>query len=140
MPDYAHPDLFAGFNADPINGDVADGPGTNWPVWPVLFDCFIPLQPLIITEEMLAVFDGCADILIADVDNVDRITGEDPYLLLGDPWPDWILPPPATTVTFQRGPRRQAISKVSSVITPRGANDTMTLKRGPRSVAIGRRR
>lgn len=59
-----HPLLPAGFNADPINTDETDGAGINAPVWPVLFDTFESLRPLLITQEMLAVFDGCADLVI----------------------------------------------------------------------------
>ena len=67
MPDdpwlshYGHPILPAGYNADDNNGDEVDGAGTNWPIWPYLFDAFIPLEVLIITPEMMDVFDGCPD-------------------------------------------------------------------------------
>lgn len=62
MPD--DPLLFAGFNADPINRDETDGAGTNAPVWPVLFNTYIGLAPLVITEELLAAFDECEDLVI----------------------------------------------------------------------------
>jgi len=58
---FGHPVLPAGFNADDNNGDEVDGAGTNWAVWPYLFDSFVPLEVLIITPEMLEIFDGCAD-------------------------------------------------------------------------------
>ena len=59
-----HPILHCGFNADDNNGDEVDGAGTNWPVWPVLFDTFEGLNPLIITDEMLEFFEGCPDVVI----------------------------------------------------------------------------
>ena len=61
---YGHPILPAGFNADDIDGDDYDGPGTNHRISPMLFDSFESMQVVIITEEMLAVFDGCADLVI----------------------------------------------------------------------------
>jgi hypothetical protein len=63
------PDLFAGFNADPIDGDEVDGAGTNWDIWPVLFDSYEGLVPLVITQEMVDAFDGCADIVFPHADN-----------------------------------------------------------------------
>jgi len=61
---FGHPRLPAGFNADDNNGDEVDGAGTNWPVWPYLFDSFVPLEVLIITDEMLEIFDGCPDYVV----------------------------------------------------------------------------
>jgi hypothetical protein len=61
---YGHPFLPAGFNADDTNGDEINGAGTNWPVWPYLFDSFVPLEVLIVTPEMMEIFDGCADYVV----------------------------------------------------------------------------
>jgi hypothetical protein len=61
---FGHPILPCGFNADDVNGDDYDGPGTNWPVSPVLFDTFEAMEVVIITEEMLAVFEGCGDYVV----------------------------------------------------------------------------
>jgi len=59
---FGHPLLPAGFNADDNNGDYVDGPGTNWPVWPVLFDTFVGIPIVILTQEMMDVFeDACPD-------------------------------------------------------------------------------
>lgn len=60
-----HPMLPAGINSSSYNGDEFNGAGFNEPIWPVLFDTFVPYVPLIITQPMLAVFEGCADITIA---------------------------------------------------------------------------
>jgi hypothetical protein len=62
---HTHPILHAGFNSDDIDGDEWNGPGTNWPVQPVLFDTFVGLKPLFITEDMLAAFAECPDLVIA---------------------------------------------------------------------------
>ena len=60
MPE--HPYLPAGYNADDWDGDEIDGAGTNWAIWPVLFDAYIGYAPLIITDDMMAVFDeACPD-------------------------------------------------------------------------------
>jgi hypothetical protein len=57
-----HPYLPAGYNADDWDGDEIDGAGTNWAIWPVLFDAYIGHSPVVITSDMLAVFDeACPD-------------------------------------------------------------------------------
>jgi hypothetical protein len=66
---FGHPQLPAGFNADPIDGDEVDGAGNNWPVWPVLVDTFELRRPLILTDESFEVFEGCADLVIGCVNN-----------------------------------------------------------------------
>jgi hypothetical protein len=58
---YGHPVLPAGYNSWELNGDELNGAGANEPTWPYLLDAFIPLEVLIITPEMLDVFDGCPD-------------------------------------------------------------------------------
>jgi len=82
---FGHPRLPAGFNADDNNGDEVDGAGTNWPVWPYLFDSFIPLEVLIITPEMLEVFDGCADYVIPRVATTIPVPAEPMMLALAPP-------------------------------------------------------
>jgi hypothetical protein len=135
-----HPLLFAGFNADPINGDEADGAGTNWPIWPLLFDSFIGLTPLIVSEEMLDVFDECPDVVIARVDNVALFAGEDRLILVGGGWPEWVLPATSSTLRFPWEQRGQTIGKVSATIAVDRSQDTITLPRPARVQAIGRRR
>jgi len=56
-PYFGHPLLPAGINADDNNGDEVDGAGTNWEIWPELFDSFIGLQVMLVDSEMMAVFD-----------------------------------------------------------------------------------
>lgn len=62
---FGHPILPAGYASWEMNGDELNGPGVNEPVWPSLFDSFEAKEILIITEEMLEIFDGCADLVIA---------------------------------------------------------------------------
>lgn len=61
---YGHPVLPAGYNDWEINGGDANFPGANEAIWPELFDTFEPKQIVLITEEMLEIFDGCADVVI----------------------------------------------------------------------------
>lgn len=68
-----HPYLFAGFNTAPNNGDEVDGPGLAFfppgtlggtgvsPAWVCTTET---PEILIITMEMLAIFDDCADLVI----------------------------------------------------------------------------
>jgi hypothetical protein len=68
MPD--HPIMPAGYNADPIDGDEVDGSGTNWAIWPVLFDCYIGLIPMLLTDEMLEAFvQQCPDLILFPEDD-----------------------------------------------------------------------
>lgn len=58
------PVLPSGYNADENNGDEVDGAGVNRPVYPELTDFFIGLEPIVLTEDMLAVFaTECPDIV-----------------------------------------------------------------------------
>jgi len=67
---YGHPILPAGFDDWTINGTEFNAPGVNAQVWPDLFDSFIGLEVVIITEEMLDFFvTGCPDLVVAHVDN-----------------------------------------------------------------------
>ncbi len=109
MPD--HPILPSGFNADPIDGDEVDGAGTNWAIWPVLFDSFIGLQPLIISEEMLAVFDGCADIVFRHPDNVIAFPCENRHIGISGEWATLLPPVTSRTLSFPADQREQKIRR-----------------------------
>jgi hypothetical protein len=61
---FGHPILPTGYDSAAMNADEFNGPGINEPVWPTLFDTFEAKEVLIITEDMLEVFDGCADVVI----------------------------------------------------------------------------
>ena len=75
---YRHPELFAGANTAPINGDEADGAGVHEPIWPTLFDSFEPKTPIIVTPEMLDDFiNDCPDVCVA-AENDTVFVGRDP--------------------------------------------------------------
>jgi hypothetical protein len=77
-----HPFLPAGFNADEINGDETNGAGTNWPIGPLTFDSFEALRPLIVTQPMLAAFDGCADYTVPGVNDLHMVSHEQDTLVI----------------------------------------------------------
>jgi hypothetical protein len=61
-----HPLLPTGYNSWMIDGDEVDGAGVNEPIWPTLFFTFQPMEVMIMTAEMLDVFEtGCADVIIS---------------------------------------------------------------------------
>ena len=74
----SHPYLFAGFNTAPNNGDEVDGAGVNYPpVSPHWVNTMTRIEILIITDEMLAIFDnGCPDLVIRHQPNSVTIRGE----------------------------------------------------------------
>lgn len=137
MTDYPHPLLFAGFNADPINGDEADGSGTNWQIWPVLFDSFIGLQPLIITEEMLEAFEGCADLCVPAADNRVAFVFEDMLAVVGDSWPDLVVGPEASTIRFPQQARTQKMRDHRGMVSVAGGRGSMALPREARVRKVG---
>jgi hypothetical protein len=82
---YGHPILPAGYNSWENDGDDINGPGVNEPVWPYLFDSFIPLEVLIITPEMMEIFDGCADYVVPGMVRDIPVPSEPQVYLLGAP-------------------------------------------------------
>jgi len=69
-PYFGHPLLPAGYNSAPNDGDYVDGPGYNEPIWPELFDTFIGMEVMFITEEMMDIFKtGCPDYVAPCVPN-----------------------------------------------------------------------
>jgi hypothetical protein len=80
---FGHPILPAGFNADDIAGDEVDGAGTNWPIWPELFDTFFSYKVMFITEEMMDVFEtGCPDYVAPCLPNTVTFPQETPVLVI----------------------------------------------------------
>ena len=62
---YRHPELPCGNNSFAMNGDEANGAGVNEPQWPLLYDTFDGMTPLIVTAEMMDNFDTeCPDVTI----------------------------------------------------------------------------
>lgn len=57
-----HPTLLCGFNSAENNGDEVDGAGVNDPpISPNWFLSLTTMEVIIITPDMMSVFDGCAD-------------------------------------------------------------------------------
>ena len=65
-----HPQLPCGWNSAAVNQDEFNGAGYNEPVWPMKFDSFTGLTPLLFTAEKAALFtDNCADVTIKHENN-----------------------------------------------------------------------
>lgn len=90
---FGHPILPAGYNADDNNGDEVDGAGTNWSIWPALFDTFIGLKTLVITGEMMDIFDNtCPDYIAPGEPNLITWPVDNWELQARNPWLDIVLP------------------------------------------------
>lgn len=121
-----HPQLYAGYNADDVNGDMIDGPGTNWEIWPVIFDTYEGYTPIIMTDEMQEVFDGCADWVIPAVYDTVCPPSSIWALDLSGTWPDITPPWMSNTIVFPYEAREQSIAKGSATVTVDGPGDTVT--------------
>lgn len=96
---FGHPVLPAGYNADDNNGDEVDGAGTNWPIWPVLFDSFIGLRTIILTEEMMNIFDTtCPDYTVPATYNVITLPVENHEVVARNAWRELVLPGHSNTI------------------------------------------
>jgi hypothetical protein len=135
-----HPLLPAGYNADPIDGFEIDSPGTNWAVWPTLYDTFISLEAIIITQEMMDAFGNlCPDyaptgedmtaiargiydtyvvpaigwphITVEAVNSTYMIAGEYPVYVIRADKEGITISEPGNVVPMQRGVRAQQMRK-----------------------------
>lgn len=106
MSDFPHPVLPCGFNSTAVGEDELNGSGVNWLIAPVLFDTFVGLVPLIITDEMLDVFDDtCPDFVIAADYAPISWPMEQQNITVGGAWATLALPDPANVITLPRGSR-----------------------------------
>lgn len=119
-----HPTLPAGYNTTDNDGDMIDGPGVNWDVWPVLLDAAITLTPLVITPDMMAAFDGCPDLVVED-DNFETIVpGVNDLIVIApeivlwtiddDGWGTITVPPESWTLTLPADLENLMISEDSA--------------------------
>lgn len=115
-----HPILPAGINADDVNGDVHNGSGTNWPIWPVLFDTYEGFIPIIVTDEMEEVFDGCADYVVPCIRDVVYINAEISFYTVGGTWPDIVPPAMSTRIVLPFEPRDTHINNAVPPLQPPG--------------------
>ena len=111
---FGHPKLPAGYDADDHNGDDINGAGTNWPVWPQLFDTFVALEVLIVTDEMMDIFvTGCPDIVFPCQPNTIAFSAEDSTLVISGAWSDLAPLPTSRTIVFPREVRTQRIKELT---------------------------
>jgi hypothetical protein len=109
---FGHPRLPAGYNSWENDGDEINGAGVNEPIWPVLFDTFEGLEVLIITEEMLAVFDtACPDYVVPRENMVASIGAEDQHMAAGNAWPELLVAGQSNVIVLPRDPNRRVIRK-----------------------------
>lgn len=64
-----HPQLPTGVNSTPINGNEANGPGYNEPIWPMIFDSFEGFAPIFLSADHMDTFNECPDVVIPCVNN-----------------------------------------------------------------------
>ena len=84
---YGHPFLPAGYNADDNNGDELNGAGTNWPVWPVMFDTFESLNLVVMNDEALDAFEtACPDYIVAGMNNIITWPMQNPEMAARNLW------------------------------------------------------
>jgi hypothetical protein len=126
-----HPQLPAGLNADDVNGDVIDGAGTNWPIWPMLFDTFEPTIPIILDAKKYEPFDGCPDFRVGAVPDCVLVPSELMLVDIGGTWPDIV--PPAVQYTLMIAPEtaEQKIKRISGIMPKTGTN-TVPVAQGRR--------
>jgi hypothetical protein len=126
-----HPQLPAGLNADDVNGDVIDGGGTNWPIWPMLFDAYEPERPIILDAEKLEVFDGCPDFNVGAVPDCVLMPSEQMLIDIGGTWPDIVPPALQATIMIAHETAEQKIRNVSAIFPNSGTN-TVPIAQGRR--------
>jgi len=132
-----HPILPCGFNADDNNGDEVDGAGTNWPIWPVLFDTFVGLTPLIVSEEMLEAFDNeCADYTLAYDLWEMSIPWQDNLLSFNEKWGTQLIPEQNNTLTLPYQRREIPIRTDWPDQSAPGTSGTLLLSREPRGQVV----
>ncbi len=109
---YGHPQLPAGYNSDPIDGDEVDGAGTNWAIEPLWTDTFLSYPLVLITPDMLEIFEtGCPDYVVQRVDNVYTLPAEVRTHTVPRDYQDYIPSPVNNTIVFPREVRKKVMRK-----------------------------
>jgi hypothetical protein len=123
-----HPTMPAGYNADPIDGDEVDGSGTNWTIWPVLFDTFIGLVPLVITPEMMDAFlQECADLVLPWEDNIVAVPPDRLDITLRPEIQEVAASGDADKVAWKRRADTVVLQPDGAQVTAGGEPETITL-------------
>jgi hypothetical protein len=88
------PELVGGcFNGEALNEWNFNGGGNNpIPVHSFEVDFYVNTYPLILTEEMLAVFDECPDLIVPCEDVTTLVPAEDDLLVVAYGWPVLVVP------------------------------------------------
>jgi hypothetical protein len=103
---FGHPKLPAGYNSWEHDGDDINGSGVNEPVWPQLFDTFVALEVLIITEDMMDIFEtGCPDLIIPYDKWEIGLPGEVRVVAVTDVWSSLAVPATAKKVLLPQETR-----------------------------------
>jgi hypothetical protein len=136
-----HPYLPAGFNADDNNGDEVDGAGTNWNVWPVLFDTFESRRVLIVTQDMLDVFEeACPDFVPARIDTTQVFPPAERVIdIPSHGWRELAISGEGNTVMIRPAPRSRSISDDWGDQTLPAQGDQVLPATGPGTVNVRKR-
>jgi hypothetical protein len=136
-----HPLLHAGYNFDDINGDEIDGAGTNWTVWPVLFDAYIGHVPLIVTDEMMSVFDeACADFTPAHIDTTTTLPPPERVTeIQSNGWRMIMVASEGNVITIRQTPREKVIRDIWGEETLPVQGDQVLPRAGANTVRVRKR-
>ena len=138
---FGHPKLPAGYNADDNDGDEVNGSGTNWPVWPRLFDTFVAFEVLLITQEMLDFFEtGCPDYVVSPLDNDLLLSREQRVYVAEEEGSSSIrIAAVNSMIVFPREHRSYLTRKAGNSVEVASVDDTNVLSREVREQTMRRR-
>lgn len=109
---FGHPYLPAGYNSMAIGTDEVNAPGENWPVWPVYYDTFIGLEVVIMSDDMMQIFEtGCPDYVVAYENSTSVLPREERTYVIRTDWGEQALQPQNNVLTFPREVRTQEVRK-----------------------------
>lgn len=131
-----HPQLPCGFDSSAINLDELNGAGLNWDVMPVRFDTFEALTVLILTEEMLALFDEHPDLVLPCLPDTAVIRPQDAGIMIGDIWSTYFTSLQRPTYKVPGLQRTVHISNKWQAASANAPVSEATLKRGQRTVKV----
>lgn len=81
---FGHPILPAGYNSWENDGDEIDGAGVNEPIWPEFYDTVVIYGPIVLTSDMLGLFDTeCPDYIPPCQDDTVTLPAEFETLVIG---------------------------------------------------------
>jgi hypothetical protein len=137
---FGHPQLPCGYNADDNNGDEVDGAGTNWSVWPDLFDTYVGLTVLVITGDMMDVFaTDCPDYIAPAFLNIITLPGEDQVLAVSGAWREIAFQAESNVIIFPQGSRGVKIRANENDTSIARQDDTLKLSQESQTHVVRRR-